>query len=303
MTWNVNRRTDVADLPPPLPERETLTLPQLLREIIRRFPDAERLVLRTKKQIEAEVRSRDEAADQASRCLEQDLRAERARLRRVGIGLLTGGLNLPPRTGRSRPAHLLVQDFFNLRNQEFLSLAQLMHEQLGQHSAVGWQIVLTDGLFQTGLPGFFHRLLQRRFPASPVEEAEEARLLYEQRDETLVGLRERITRETATGVEAGIAFLLETVVAKTLLLVWDLLTTAPPGWLLLPSPGDPFDPAQHQGIPGRPTVNARVTGLIFPGYQLRNAPDKVVEKALVYTSSIPPPTAGDSGRPPPGTPE
>lgn len=282
----------MSDLSPPQPEPDPPSLSDLWKEMVRRFPAGRELFEQTRKRVVAEVRARVKTAER----LDKERTQGQVRLRRLGLSLLTGGLHLPPRTGRPHREPLLVDPFRTLRNQEFLSLAQVLHEQLGTHSPVGWQMVLTDTLFYHGLPEFIHGLLSRPAPAAPIDAEEEGELLREYRQEYLRVLSERVLRESGKPVEASLAVLFTTVIARTLLLSWDLLTTIPPGWFILPTRGDPFDPVLHQAIPGRPTSNAQVSGLIFPGYLLRTGSDKVVEKAHVYTTAAPA-TAGETDRP------
>lgn len=273
----------MSDHPPTRSDAAPPGLSDLLRELIRRFPAARELVEQTRGRIVAEVRTRDGRIDR----LDQERTQAQDRLRQVGISLLKGGLQLPPRASRPHREPLLVEPFRTLRNQDFLSLGQLLHERLGTHSAVGWQMLLTDSLFCHGLPGFIHGLLGRPVPAEPVDPAEENDLVREHRQEQLRVLTDRVHRESGQPVEPDVTVLFTSVIAKTLLLGWDLLTTTPPGWILLPRRGDAFDQAFHQTIPGRPIVNARVARVIFPGYVLRTGSDKVVEKAQVYTETLP----------------
>ena len=57
----------------------------------------------------------------------------------------------------------------------------------------------------------------------------------------------------------------------------------PPGRLLVPTAGEPFDPSQHRAVRGCEDAGS-VSRVVFPGYTIESTPRRVVLKADVTTS-------------------
>ncbi len=226
----------------------------------------------------------EEPANERLRVLKSELNAEQRRLRSLRLKLLNGGLQLPPRIGLvPRPGHLVVQDFFNLRNQEFLGLAQYLQAQCSTFSPVGWQMLLTEYIFEEHLPVVLESLLLRPFPAAGLSDSDAAQWLDDHCRRAVLALMERITQKGGRVLDPGVDSLLWRVTEQALKVTWDVLTATPPGWLILPVRGERYDPGLHQVIPGD-EGNPRITAVIFPGYVQRRSSGGVVEKAQVYTN-------------------
>jgi hypothetical protein len=276
-------------------DQRSADLSRALRDILRYCPECREWVAEAKAAVEALVRGEHARAgelEQANRALRKELQEQRQQLTQARLALLTGGLPLPRSQTRPVPAsHILAESYFTTRN-EFLALAQALHEATRKSSTVNWQILLTRAVFTEAAPALLAALLTRTAPASPVSPVAETQLLGEHQRMAVSQVRAQVQR-AGQALADPLEVALQRLATNALLLTWDLLVGSPPGWLILPARDTPPDPAWHQVYPGRPSADAVVGGVVFPGYALRGSPDKVVEKALVYTT----PAEGETPEP------
>ncbi len=197
--------------------------------------------------------------------------------------LTTGPAVLPRPSGRAPVAHEeLLKTFRRLQSQDYPALARSLHENAGRSSAAAYQRFLVEEILTNGsrvLVEYLLRGVSRR--PSAVEDAE----FYQELREHLAGnVVNGLAKKADYKVSPELARQSEQLIAHSLTFLEDLLTATPPGRLLMPLPGSAFMPDRHEAIPGRPsTGQLKITAMMFPGYLVCADPERVEEKARVYT--------------------
>ncbi len=197
--------------------------------------------------------------------------------------LTTGPGVLPRPSDRSPVEHEeLLKTFRKLQSQDFPALARSLHEHAGRSSAAAYQRFLVEEILTNGSRVLVEYLL-RQVNRRPSAE-EEAEFFHELRDHLAGNVVIGLAKKADYKVSPELAKQCEQLIAHTLRFLDDLLTATPPGRLLIPLPGSAFTPDRHEAIPGRPsTGQLKITAMMFPGYLVCAEPERVEEKARVYT--------------------
>jgi hypothetical protein len=236
--------------------------------------------------LRAALLSEQQRSAQRERALRFERDTYRARLTRALHGLVSGGAFLPRLPGRAAVGHdVLAQTYRQLKVQDFLNLAQALHQSSGQGSPLAYQIFLVREVLVTGGELLAERLVRRALPG--VGPTDEAGMRAAVGQFVLQKVCQSLEQKSGTKAPPEMAEHLRGVIDRSLGFVADLLTANPPGWLLLPNVGCAFDPNLHEAPYGRPASgDLEVTALLFPGYVVRRNPEQVVEKATVYTDRV-----------------
>jgi hypothetical protein len=206
----------------------------------------------------------------------------RTRLTELLHDLSTGPVILPGVPGRTPVAHEeLTATFHKLKSHDLPGLAQTLQTAVGGGDLPAYQRFLVDEIVVKGARIVAEHLIRLASePGLPSEEEFLARLRHHVAGNVVQGLARQVNYK----VTPEIGKHLDVVISAVLHLLSNLLTTTPPGRLLLPLDGEPFDPARHEALAGRPkSGELRIRATLFPGYAILSTPPTVVEKALVYT--------------------
>jgi len=196
--------------------------------------------------------------------------------------LSTGPVILPRVPGHVPVAHEeLTATFHKLKSHDLPGLAQTLQNVVGGGELPAYQRFLVDEIVVKGARIVAEHLIRLASePGHPNEAEFMSRLRHHVAGNVSQGLARQVNYKTTPEVGKDV----DAVISAVLRLLNDLLTTTPPGRLLLPHDGDPFDPERHEALAGRPTTGEpRVKATLFPGYVILSEPPVVVEKALVYT--------------------
>jgi hypothetical protein len=214
--------------------------------------------------------------------------------------LTTGPAVLPRPTGRSPVEHEeLLRVFRRLQSQDYPALAKIMHEHAGRSTAAAYQRFLVDEILVGGSRVLVEYLLRQVNRRPSV--AEEADFFRELRDHIAGNVVKGLASKADYKVTPEVGKLCEQLISQSLTFLDHLLTATPPGRLLIPLPGSAYSPDRHEPIPGRPTTGElKITATMFPGYLICSEPEKVEEKARVYTEFGESEAAGSGEIPMPG---
>jgi hypothetical protein len=199
--------------------------------------------------------------------------------------LSTGPVILPRVPGRPPVSHQeLTATFRKLKTHDLSGLAHALQAAVGGGELPAYQRFLVDEIVVKGARIVAEHLIRLASePGQPNEEEFMARLRHHVAGNVSQGLARQVNYKVTPEVGKHI----DTIISVVLRLLNDLLTTTPPGRLLLPRDGGPFDPERHEALAGRPTTgDLRVKATLFPGYVILSEPPVVVEKALVYTERV-----------------
>jgi hypothetical protein len=214
--------------------------------------------------------------------------------------LTTGPAVLPRPTGRSPVEHDdLLRTFRRLQTQDYPALAKTMHENAGRSTASAYQRFLVDEILVGGSRVMVEFLLRR--VKDPPSARDEAEFLRELRDHISGNVVKGLASKADYKVTPDMGKLCDQLIGNSLTFLAHLLTATPPGRLLIPLPGSAYSPDHHEPIPGRPTTGTlKITATMFPGYLICANPDRVEEKARVYTEYGESDAAGSGEIPMPG---
>jgi hypothetical protein len=199
--------------------------------------------------------------------------------------LTTGTVLLPRPPGPPPVDHdALLAAFRRLRSTEFPALAQTLHDRAGRADVAAFQRFLVDEILIKGSRIVVEHLLRH---AGQTDGGVEMRFREQIRDHIAGHVDQGLARKVGYQMTADVGRDRNVLIERSIAFLTDLLTAAPPGRLLAPLPEDPFDPLRHEATPGRPAEgNVQVLATLFPGYLIREDPDRVVEKALVFTAYL-----------------
>jgi hypothetical protein len=215
-------------------------------------------------------------------------------LRGVLHDLAAGPVALPRPAGAAPvPQDQVLAAFHRLATDDFPALAGALHEAVGRVSAVSYQCFLVEEVLAKGSYILIERLL--RHAARGRSATDEGHYLDELRHHLAGKVNRALGRQSGYQVTPEVGGQLDTLLRHSLTFLGDLLASEPPGRLLLPLSGAPFDPERHEPIPGRPATGELVVrATAFPGYAVFEDPPRLVVKARVYTRR-----AGAAARPGP----
>jgi hypothetical protein len=210
------------------------------------------------------------------------------RLIEVLHDLATGPVVLPAPAGRPTATHeQLLAAFRELRSKSFPDLAGTLHARVGRADPAVFQRFLADEILIKGSRILVEHVIRNAGrPRTPKQEQEFTSQL---RDHIAGKVCQGLARKVGYQMTPEGGQLLEQLLTPALAFLADLMTASPPGRLLIPLPGASFDPKRHEPIPGRPAEGQlKVTATLFPGYFVRGDPERVEEKAQVYTEQVGP---------------
>jgi hypothetical protein len=220
---------------------------------------------------------------------------DRARLKRhiaqdrqLGLlqALAAAGVVLP------RPAGLpavgqeeLETTFRELGDRDFAELAQALHQAAGQSDILAYRRFLVEEVLVQSYFILVEHLVRKA--ARGRGEVNEDRFLEDLRHHLAGKVYRKLARQTGYQITPDVGGQFDALLVRSLRFLDDLLTSQPPGRLILPALGSDFDPNQHEPIAGRPdTGTLIVRATIFPGYVVLSDPPRVVARARVYTKQI-----------------
>jgi hypothetical protein len=265
---------------------KTLEFVQRLNQISTSFP-AVRLMVDMARDAGLElVRKQDKAIRRLARELKKASKKRHLlhdRLVQLLHELTTGPAVLSRPSGSSPVQHdELLKTFRRLQSQDFPALARNLHEHAGRSSANAYQRFLVEEILMNGSRVLVEYLLRRMNQRPSAEE--EAEFFHELRDHLAGNVINGLAKKADYKVTPELGKQSEQLIAHSLTFLDHLLTATPPGRLLIPLPGSAFDPNRHEPIPGRPTSGQlKITATMFPGYLVCADPERVEEKARVYT--------------------
>jgi hypothetical protein len=150
---------------------------------------------------------------------------------------------------------------------------------------IAFQRFLVDEILVRGSRILVEHLL--RNAEQPWDEAQQAEFFDKLRDHIAGNVCQGLARKVGYQMTPDAGMQHEALIRQSLTFLADLLTADPPGRLLIPLADSPFDPQRHEPIAGRPASGElKVTAMLFPGYLIRGNPERVEEKARVYTERI-----------------
>jgi hypothetical protein len=204
--------------------------------------------------------------------------------------LSTGPVILPRTPGKPVVQHdQLLMTYRQLRNQDFLGLAQAIHAASGKGDVPAYQRYLVNEVLVNGSRILVENIV--RHSGAGRNEADEEAFLGRLRHHVAGNVCNGLARKAKYQVTPDVGQHVERLLVSVLGFLTDLLTATPPGRLLLPRDGSAFDPERHEAIYGRPsTGELKVTATLFPGYVVLGNPVRVLEKAQVYTDKVQSPT-------------
>ena len=235
------------------------------------------------------VKMRRQLRRQASQIRKLEERSDRWRGRLTDLlhELSVGPVILPPLPGGTPASHdELTERFRKLKNHDVAGLAQTLKAAVGGGELPAYQRFLVDEIVVKGCRIVAEHLIRLASATGPNNEREFMdRLRHHVAGNVVQGLARQVNYQ----VRPEVGQHLDGVIGSALRLLEDLLTTTPPGRLVLPRDGSPFDPERHEPLAGRPsTGELRVKATLFPGYVILGSPAVVVEKAVVYTERVEP---------------
>jgi hypothetical protein len=207
----------------------------------------------------------------------------RSRLTELLHELTTGPVVLPAVPGGTPVKQdELTVTFRKLKTHDVPGLAQAIHAAAGAGELPAYQRFLVEEIVVKGSRIVAEHLI--RLASAPVGRTGEEEFLGRLRHHVAGNVSRGLARQVNYKTTPETGQHLDAVIGAVLRLLNDLLTATPPGRLLLPLDGGPFDPQRHEPLAGRPTTGElKVKATLFPGYVILAEPPVVVEKALVYT--------------------
>jgi hypothetical protein len=195
--------------------------------------------------------------------------------------LSTGPVILPRTPGRPAVEHdQLLVVFQRLRGGDFPALAQTIHAAAGKGDVLAYQRLLVNDILINGSRILVENIV--RHAGAGQTPAEEEAFLGRLRHHIAGNVCSGLARRVGYQVTPEVGERLDELLAAVLAFLTDLLTATPPGRLLVPRDGNPFDPEQHEAINGRPgATELKVTATLFPGYLVLDATPRILEKARV----------------------
>jgi hypothetical protein len=214
-------------------------------------------------------------------------RSERWRNRLTDLlhELCSGPVVLPPVPGSKPASHdELTAGFRKLKNEDVAGLAQTLRAAVGAGDLPAYQLFLVEEIVVKGCCIVAEHLI--RLASSPAV-ASEREFMDRLRHHVAGNVRHGLARRLNYKLTPEVGKDLDAVIASALRLLEDMLTASPPGRLLLPREGSPFDPQRHEALSGRPsTGDLKVKVTLFPGYVILGEPPVVAEKAVTYTERV-----------------
>lgn len=203
------------------------------------------------------------------------------------IGLLhdltNGPLPLPRLPGRPEARHEdLVVTFRKLKTQDYPLFARTLHDAVGKGDSAAFQHLLVDEVFIKGSCILVEYLIRHaaRLP-SPEEEKD---FLESLRHHIAGNVLQELSKHANYAVTLEVGQQLDALLVRTLSFLVDLLTASPPGRLVVPENGTPFDPETEEALNPKASGEGRVVrATLFPGYAVLEPARTVREKALVIT--------------------
>jgi hypothetical protein len=191
---------------------------------------------------------------------------------------------LPRIAGRPAVAHdELRQTFAQLQSRDFPDLALLLHDRIGRSDVARYQRFLVDEILIKGSRMLLEYLIHHVSEASSAEV--ETSFLGRLRDHIAGSLCHMLAKKAGYQMTPDAGKRRDALIDRSLAWLADLLTATPPGRLIAPLSGSPFDPARHEPTAGRPSEGElKVTAMLFPGYLVCGEVPAVAEKAMVFTA-------------------
>jgi len=190
----------------------------------------------------------------------------------------------------------LIATFRRLRSVDFPHLARLLRDT-GDFDPAIFMHLLVEEVLINGAALLVGHLARHSREERTIEE--EKHFLDELRHRVAGFVNQSLARRTGYRMRPEMGGHLDTLLADALPFLEDLLTSTPAMRLLIPSPGDPCDPDQHERHSGRPLRSKReVKAVWFPGLITYGPEGGTLEKAQVVTRRVSrsaqrPPDEGD----------
>lgn len=222
---------------------------------------------------------------------QQQAQDVQARLMKLLDELASGAVVLPRPAGRPTVPHEeLLATYRELKTHDLQGLAQALQLAIGKKDVATYQRFLVEEVLHKGcwsVAEYLFRHGREPYDAARVGEA------LERRGDYLAGkVCQGLARKVGYQVTPELGSHLGGVIRKALHFLANLMLAEPAGRLLMPPDNSAFDPEKHEPMYGRPSHGElRVRATVFPGYVVMEAPERVVEKAVVYTEHV----EGDSG--------
>ena len=194
---------------------------------------------------------------------------------------------LPAPAGRPAVGQeTLLATFRQLKTQDFPALAATLHDQIGKADVLAYQRFLMDEILIKGSWMLVEHLVRHAGEQRTAEADSE--FTGQLRDHIAGSVSKGLVRKVGFQMTAEVGRQRDALIAGAIEFLDDLLTAAPPGRLLLPRLGSPFDPERHEPIPGCPEAGERkITATLFPGCVVfEEGEQRVREKALVYIEPV-----------------